>query len=167
MTEPDDSLVETVIGEHGHWTGVLGAGSPTAVTVNLSAASERWMLSHPVPQQVDRIAVYDAAKGGHGAAGRPTGTASVSAVSSAAPAVHHCVLVVLAGLEQLYGPFSQCHGVGVLAELDFIRNPTLSLQKVEPTVLGSQQMPLLGDVAVSTATVATPMPSRAAVRMRS
>ncbi|GAA4251647.1 hypothetical protein GCM10022255_045090 [Dactylosporangium darangshiense] len=62
VTEPDDSFVEAVIGEHGHWTGVLGAGSPTTVTVNLSAVSERWMLSHPVPQQVDRIAVYDAVK---------------------------------------------------------------------------------------------------------
>jgi hypothetical protein len=59
VPEPDESFVEAVIGEHEHWVGVLGTVSATTVTVHLSATSTPWRLSHPVPQRVDRVAVYD------------------------------------------------------------------------------------------------------------
>ncbi|MER7009717.1 hypothetical protein ABT297_42670 [Dactylosporangium sp. NPDC000555] len=39
-----------------------GRRGGSAATVNLSATSEPWRLSHPLPQRVDRIAVYDVAE---------------------------------------------------------------------------------------------------------
>ncbi|WP_432968654.1 hypothetical protein [Dactylosporangium sp. CA-233914] len=60
--EPPGCLVEALIGERRDWVGMLGATSPSAVSVNLTATSEPWRLSHPLPQRVDRIAVYDVAE---------------------------------------------------------------------------------------------------------
>jgi hypothetical protein len=62
VSEPVDILVEALIGERHHWVGMLGAVSPSAVTVNLSATSKPWRLSQPLPQRVDRIAVYEVAE---------------------------------------------------------------------------------------------------------
>lgn len=62
VAEPDDGFAAATIGDHEHWVGVLASVSSGVVTVRLSAVPERWMLPHPVPQHVDRVAVYDIAE---------------------------------------------------------------------------------------------------------
>jgi hypothetical protein len=58
-----DTLVEALIEESRHWVGTLGAVSQNAVAVNLSAVAAPWRLGQPVPERVDRTAVYDFAEG--------------------------------------------------------------------------------------------------------
>ncbi|BCJ68375.1 hypothetical protein [Polymorphospora rubra] len=59
VAEPADTLVETLVAESRQWIGRLGDVSRNAVTVSLSATSEPWRLAQPLPDRVDRTAVYD------------------------------------------------------------------------------------------------------------
>ncbi|MFG2045706.1 hypothetical protein [Dactylosporangium sp. NPDC048998] len=66
------TIVEALLEESRHWVGTLGAVSRNAVAVSLSAVSAPWRLGQPLPERVDRTAVYDFTEGvwhlrfGHG-----------------------------------------------------------------------------------------------------
>jgi hypothetical protein len=62
VSDPSDTLVEALVAESQQWVGTLSTVSPNAVTVNLSATSPPWRLAHPLPDRVDRTAIYDMAE---------------------------------------------------------------------------------------------------------
>lgn len=59
VADPPETLVEALIEQSRHWIGTLGAVSHNVVDVRLSVTSGPWRLAQPVPEQVDRTAVYD------------------------------------------------------------------------------------------------------------
>lgn len=61
VTDPIAALVEDLLEHSSDWVGTLGAVSAETVTVNLAATSGPWRLTQPLPEQVDRVAVYDVA----------------------------------------------------------------------------------------------------------
>ena len=63
VPEPASVIVTSLIEDNAHWIGVLGAVSENTVTVSLSAAAAPWRLDQPLPERVDRLAVYDGWQG--------------------------------------------------------------------------------------------------------
>ena len=59
VPDPADTVVEALIDEIRHWVGALGAMSQHAVAVSLFAVSAPWRLGQPLPNRIDRMAVYD------------------------------------------------------------------------------------------------------------
>jgi len=71
VTEPTSVITESLIREHAHWVGWLGAGSGDTVTVSLAAVTAPWRLSHPLPGRTDRLLTYDARQGAWRQAAHP------------------------------------------------------------------------------------------------
>lgn len=59
VTEPADSLVEDLLQQGSDWAGTVEVVSVQAVTVSLAATSGPWRLDQPLPEEIDRVAVYD------------------------------------------------------------------------------------------------------------
>ncbi|XTZ13780.1 hypothetical protein ACQSSU_19965 [Micromonospora echinospora] len=62
VPDPDHVVVEALRDDSRHWVGALGS-TPNAVTIALSATSGQWRMGHPLPQRIDRTAVYDVTDG--------------------------------------------------------------------------------------------------------
>jgi hypothetical protein len=63
IPEPAAALTASLIEEHPHWTGRLGAASGDSVTISLSMAATSWRLSHLLSERTDRTVTYDVRQG--------------------------------------------------------------------------------------------------------
>lgn len=63
IPEPSAAIITSLIGDHPHWAGRLGAVSQDTVTVSLSAVARRWRLGDPLPGRTDRTVLYDVRRG--------------------------------------------------------------------------------------------------------
>jgi hypothetical protein len=62
VPDPPGDLTAVLLGESANWIGTLAAATPASVTVRLAATTGPWRLANPLPEQADRIAVYDAGR---------------------------------------------------------------------------------------------------------
>ena len=62
VPEPVGPMVDQLIRESPHWIGAIASASEAAVTVQLSALSQRWRLGQEPPEQGDYTATLDVAR---------------------------------------------------------------------------------------------------------